>query len=764
MLALLKPWRSILDLKKEDETFPNVYELFLESASEDVLRIISNIQYFHECSDKAKSEREKSSILNSSTFAYLETGEKVDEDVEETESSHGEDERRSKEECISDDDILEAMEEASNTREMVYADVAMNIAEEFNFFCEESCSTAVNKPAQIASEKNLEDSITWEHCIATSDEPCQTSPSPFPTEESCSSSVTIGEPSINQIESSVSRLTTKQSCLLPAVIEPPTYLNKEQAMAFSIISHHLFQQLHGQNPPQLLMAIHGQGGTGKTRLLKAITSLFDEMGCKDRFAKTALSGVAASQIGGQTLHSWATIPAGKGLPHMDKWIFRPGTETAKRRNGNMQGKLLVAADEISLMTTEVLWLLSQVVTAFRANEGKSMEVYKIFDSVVESLLKGIPPILLNSPFAGLSFILIGDFHQFPPVAGRNRALYSQHPQTSKCQLGRNIYLQFDTVIELRQQIRITDSVWHDILQRARTGDCTTYDLAEMRRLVLTNNECIVPDFESSPWNDAVLITPRNSVQTRWNARATEKHSLQSGQMMYICPSEDSIHGSPLSPSQRLALAQLPLKQTEQLPTMIRIVKGMRVMVTRNVSTSANLSNGSRGRVAEIVLDPREPAIGVQAVEEKRAYLRYPPAIVILQLDFCELAPLPGLARNHVPLFPIQCKFTNDSTRISRRQLPLAPAYAFTDFKAQGQTLDHVLVDIGRTTCFALSPFNAYVALSRSHGRDSIRLLRDFDDALFIRHPSEDLRVEDERIKTLVEDTERRFSEGQFGLG
>ncbi|KAG2139646.1 hypothetical protein DEU56DRAFT_688293, partial [Suillus clintonianus] len=58
---------------------------------------------------------------------------------------------------------------------------------------------------------------------------------------------------------------------------------------------------------------------------------------------------------------------------------------------------------------------------------------------------------------------------------------------------------------------------------------------------------------------------------------------------------------------------------------------------------------------------------------------------------------------------------------------LAPAYTFTDFKSQGQTIEHVLVDIGRTTCFALSPFNAYVALSRSCGRDSIRLLRDFDN-------------------------------------
>jgi hypothetical protein len=35
---------------------------------------------------------------------------------------------------ISEEDILRAMEGSSTTREMVYADVAMNIAEEHGFF------------------------------------------------------------------------------------------------------------------------------------------------------------------------------------------------------------------------------------------------------------------------------------------------------------------------------------------------------------------------------------------------------------------------------------------------------------------------------------------------------------------------------------------------------------------------------------------------------------------------------------------------------
>jgi hypothetical protein len=68
--------------------------------------------------------------------------------------------------------------------------------------------------------------------------------------------------------------------------------------------------------------------------------------------------------------------------------------------------------------------------------------------------------------------------------------------------------------------------------------------------------------------------------------------------------------------------------------------------------------------------------------------------------------------------------------------------SYTDFKAQGQTIEYVIVDIAPTPTFSLSPFNAYVALSRSRGRSTIRLLRDFNDSLFICHPSEELRLED----------------------
>jgi hypothetical protein len=55
----------------------------------------------------------------------------------------------------------------------------------------------------------------------------------------------------------------------------------------------------------------------------------------------------------------------------------------------------------------------------------------------------------------------------------------------------------------------------------------------------------------------------------------------------------------------------------------------------------------------------------------------------------------------------------------------------------------------------------YVALSRSRGRKTIRLLRDFDEKLFTVHPNEHLRREDARLEKLEDETKRRYDAGEF---
>ena len=218
--------------------------------------------------------------------------------------------------------------------------------------------------------------------------------------------------------------------------------------------------------------------------------------------------------------------------------------------------------------------------------------------------------------------------------------------------------------------------------------------------------------------------------------------------------------------QKVILAGMTLDQTKKITQWIEFTIRMQVMVTLNVATEADLANGSRGTIEDIVLDPRERIDNSDRNEEGVVWLEYPQAMIVFKPFHHEFEPFPGFEPGLIPLFPTKVSFNiryrqNPKTKIHQRQYPICAGYAFTDHKAQGQTLEHVLIEVRTTKKFPVTPFSAYVALSRSRGQDSVRLLRDFDDTIFTRHPSEDLRREDERLELLIKNTAARFETGCY---
>jgi len=179
---------------------------------------------------------------------------------------------------------------------------------------------------------------------------------------------------------------------------------------------------------------------------------------------------------------------------------------------------------------------------------------------------------------------------------------------------------------------------------------------------------------------------------------------------------------------------------------VQLAIGVKMMITENILMRAHISNGSRGTITRIMLDPREPIIPAEMVTTGRVKLMYPSTSIIPRLDNSTSSLFPFLQAGEVPLVPVTHNFKLASHTITQRQLPATPAYAFTDYRSQGQTIHHLLVDIRKTTSFSLTPFNAYVALSRNTGWASVRLLRNFEEKLFTEHSSEDLREEDEHFK------------------
>ena len=61
---------------------------------------------------------------------------------------------------------------------------------------------------------------------------------------------------------------------------------------------------------------------------------------------------------------------------------------------------------------------------------------------------------------------------------------------------------------------------------------------------------------------------------------------------------------------------------------------------------------------------------------------------------------PGLPAGIIPLTPSRAKFTvrgrsGKTLKVERKQYTMTAGYAFTDYKLQGQTIEYVIIDIGR---------------------------------------------------------------------
>src|SRR5258708_40117277 len=124
---------------------------------------------------------------------------------------------------------------------------------------------------------------------------------------------------------------------------------------------------------------------------------------------------------------------------------------------------------------------------------------------------------------------------------------------------------------------------------------------------------------------------------------------------------------------------------------------MKVMVTLNMETDLDIANGARGEIIgiKIVLDERETVFSPLAPIVE---LTYPPAYILVKMNRTKAVQLESFDKDVLPLVPLERTFTVAHSRehksIIRRQLPITPAYAFTDYRSQGQTISHTIIDVG----------------------------------------------------------------------
>ena len=169
-------------------------------------------------------------------------------------------------------------------------------------------------------------------------------------------------------------------------------------------------------------------------------------------------------------------------------------------------------------------LLNEIARTFKTLQASSLLAKTAMSGVAAWIVRaGLNLVKASTPFGGLNIILLGDFHQFPPVVNNSKELYNSSLPKNNCQIGRHLYEQLSTVIKLEEHMHVHDPEWNESLQRSQTGDCTKDDILAIRKLVLSNPDCDVPDFTCPPWDETILITPCNGVCTRWNQIWLSEH-------------------------------------------------------------------------------------------------------------------------------------------------------------------------------------------------------------------------------------------------
>ncbi len=131
----------------------------------------------------------------------------------------------------------------------------------------------------------------------------------------------------------------------------------------------------------------GEPGSGKTHTINDYIRWLNARGVD--VAVTASTGIAATHVGGMTIHSWSGIGVKRNVSDYEIELIMSKEKTARRI---LDAKVLVI-DEISMLDATTLDSVDRVLRTLRHK-----------------------PMMPEEPFGGLQVIFVGDFFQLPPVS------------------------------------------------------------------------------------------------------------------------------------------------------------------------------------------------------------------------------------------------------------------------------------------------------------------------------------------------------------
>lgn len=302
----------------------------------------------------------------------------------------------------------------------------------------------------------------------------------------------------------------------------------------------------------------GAPGAGKTYVLNQFVKQARQRGAS--VAVTASTGIAATHLNGQTIHSWSGVGVAQVMT--DTLLKQIKTRRGKR----IRATDILVIDEISMMHA---WLFDMVDQACRA-------------------VRRSP-----KPFGGLQVVMSGDLFQLPPVSNtrRDRELVAPPPELVAmreryAKAGRNpngfvteslVWPELNPVVcYLTEQHRQDTGQLLDVLTDIRQGTVTD-----------TDRQALDTRIGVEPAGDDVAISlyPNNR----------QADALNDSKLAQINEPE---HRFEAESSGQVSLIKR-LKSTMLAPEMLSLKVGAAVMALRN-DTNQQYVNGSLGTVVDFV--------------------------------------------------------------------------------------------------------------------------------------------------------------------
>ena len=287
----------------------------------------------------------------------------------------------------------------------------------------------------------------------------------------------------------------------------------------------------------------GEPGSGKTHTTNQYVAYLRSCGIEP--AITASTGIAATHIGGYTIHSWSGIGVRRDLTKYD--LDRIGqNRNIVRRVGNAR---ILIIDEVSMLSARTLAMVDAVCREIRRNQ---------------------------QPFGGLKVILVGDFFQLPPVNKResDQDQESFTPDTLKEQFAffASAWDALNPIVcYLSEQHRQEDTIFLEFLAAVRKNS-----VAESHRVLLRTR------YAPKPKDGITQLYSHNADVDQINYEELAK-----------LPGKTKVFEMEARGPEKLVAA---LKRGCLSPETLSLKVGARVMFTRNDITMHRYVNGTLGVV------------------------------------------------------------------------------------------------------------------------------------------------------------------------